>query len=209
MVPRRSLWQSMARSKKKGDPWRLPDSSIKLATELMQSGEFMQTEIAVLSGISVRSVQTIARTFRRHGQATNACRKKPGPLNLLSDEVLTDLTNWLPDRPSTKPTHLNEVKQYLLEKFGVEASLTTIHRSLTSAGVVQTKSVWRQRATELSAHGSVEQDSAVMILEQSSTESITNAIDQPSILSNESSSALPQLSGSQANIFMACVNPST
>jgi len=199
----------MARSKKKGDPWRLPDSSIKLATELMQSGEFMQTEIAVLSGISVRSVQTIARTFRRHGQATNACRKKPGPLNLLSDEVLTDLTNWLPDRPSTKPTHLNEVKQYLLEKFGVEASLTTIHRSLTSAGVVQTKSVWRQRATELSAHGSVEQDSAVMILEQSSTESITNAIDQPSILSNESSSALPQLNGFQANIFMACVNPST
>ena len=209
MVPRRSLWQTMARSKKKGDPWRLPDSSIKLATELMQSGEFMQTEIAVLSGISVRSVQTIARTFRRHGQATNACRKKPGPLNLLSDEVLTDLTNWLPDRPSTKPTHLNEVKQYLLEKFGVEASLTTIHRSLTSAGVVQTKSVWRQRATELSAHGSVEQDSAVMILEQSSTESITNAIDQPSILSNESSSALPQLNGFQANIFMACVNPST
>jgi len=209
LVPRRSLWQTMARSKKKGDPWRLPDSSIKLATELMQSGEFMQTEIAVLSGISVRSVQTIARTFRRHGQATNACRKKPGPLNLLSDEVLTDLTNWLPDRPSTKPTHLNEVKQYLLEKFGVEASLTTIHRSLTSAGVVQTKSVWRQRATELSAHGSVEQDSAVMILEQSSTESITNAIDQPSILSNESSSALPQLNGFQANIFMACVNPST
>ena len=126
----------------------------------------MQTEIAVLSGISVRSVQTIARNFRRYGQATTACRKKPGRLNLLSDEVLGDLTEWLINRPDSVPTYLNEMKQYLLEKFGVEASLTTIHRSLTSAGVVQTKSVWRKRTTE----ASIERDGAVVISEQDITQ---------------------------------------
>lgn len=178
----------MAPSKKKGDPWRLPAASVQLATELLQSGDFMQTEIAVLCGISVRSVQTIARNFRRYGQATNVCRKKRGRVNLLSDEVLGDLTNWLINRPSTVPTHLNEMKQYLVDKFGVEASLTTIHRSLTNEGVVQTKSVWRKR-TGPSARGSIEEDSAVVVMEKDTTQSVGNANDQSSVL-NESSSAL-------------------
>ena len=200
---------NMAPSKKKGDPWRLPESAVKLVTELMQSGDFMQAETAVLSGMSVRSVQTIARNFRRHGQATNACRKKPGRLNLLSEEYLSDLTFWLISRPSTEPTHLNEMKQYLLDKFGVEASLTTIHRSLTNVGVVQNKSVWRKRATEPSAHSSVEQNKSVVIVGQSPTQPIVNVIDQTSNSSNESSTALPHLDDFQANDFTTSADPGT
>jgi transposase len=199
----------MAPSKKKGDPWRLSDSSVKLATELMQSGEFMQTEIAVLSGISVRSVQTIARNFRRHGQATNAGRKKPGRLNLLSDEVLDDLTEWLLNRPSTGPTYLNEMKRYLIENFGVEASLSTIHRSLSNAGVVQTKSVWRKVPPIPSAHGNVEHDSTVVIVEHDTTEPAGIAIDETSISSNDSPTALPQSNSPQADIFMTSAYPGT
>jgi len=167
----------------------------------------MQTEIAVLSGISVRSVQTIARNFRRDGQATNICHKKRGRLNLLSDEVLGDLTNWLINRPDSVPTHLTEMKQYLVEKFGVEASLTTIHRSLTNVGVVQTKSVWRQR-TEPSTRGSIEEDSGVVVIEKDTTQPNGSAIDQSSV-SNDSSYAATTTQHSQGNIFMTTANPDT
>ena len=197
----------MAPSKKKGDPWRLPAASVQLATELLQSGEFMQTEIAVLSGISVRSVQIIARNFRRHGQAANVCHKRRGRINLLTDEVLGDLTNWLINRPDSVPTHLNEMKQYLLEKFGVEASLTTIHRSLTNVGVVQTKSVWRKRTGPI-ARGSTEEDSTVVVIEKDTTQPDGSVVDQFSV-SNDSSTPLPQPNVSQANIFMTTANPDT
>ncbi|KAF4547004.1 Hypothetical protein D9617_72g012000 [Elsinoe fawcettii] len=100
------------------------------AVQLILTNLFTNQQIATASDVSVRAVQQYKANLRLFG-AAEAPHVVRGPLRLLQPRALSALLQVLIHKPSM---FLDEMAVFLYDQFGIQASLTTVHRALDSVG---------------------------------------------------------------------------